>query len=107
VILPPLSVKREQNGAKQVIWPEQVRAGRGLIGWSRERLAGESGVPLRTLSRIESGETTRPRGRTMQALAAALRSAGVAFIDPNGGGPGVRLTRQAAIERAVRAAKGE
>ncbi|GAA4387049.1 helix-turn-helix domain-containing protein [Hymenobacter koreensis] len=40
-------------------------------GYSQELLAEQSGVSLRTIQRVEQGETV-PRGHTLQALAAAL-----------------------------------
>jgi transcriptional regulator with XRE-family HTH domain len=40
-------------------------------GWSQEALAEQSGVSLRTIQRVEQGDTV-PRGHTVQALAAAL-----------------------------------
>ncbi|HEX8329599.1 MAG TPA: helix-turn-helix transcriptional regulator [Hymenobacter sp.] len=40
-------------------------------GFSQEALAEHSGVSLRTIQRVEQGETV-PRGHTVQALAAAL-----------------------------------
>jgi transcriptional regulator with XRE-family HTH domain len=40
-------------------------------GFSQEALAEQSGVSLRTIQRVEQGETV-PRGYTLQALAAAL-----------------------------------
>jgi transcriptional regulator with XRE-family HTH domain len=40
-------------------------------GFSQEVLAEQSGVSLRTIQRVEQGETV-PRGHTVQALAAAL-----------------------------------
>ena len=40
-------------------------------GFSQELLAEQSGVSLRTIQRVEQGETV-PRGHTVQALAAAL-----------------------------------
>ncbi len=60
-------------------------------------------MALRTLAELEAGRIQRPQGRTLDALAAH----GVEFIHPNGGGPGVRLTREAALREAVAAAKGE
>jgi hypothetical protein len=50
-----------------------------------------SGVPLRTLDRVENSEV-RPQARTLDALEAA----GVEFIAENGGGPGVRLRKRQA-----------
>lgn len=51
-----------------------IRKSRGL---SQEMLAEQSGVSLRTIQRVEQGDTV-PRGHTLQALAAAL---GVALDD--------------------------
>ncbi|MFD9900266.1 multiprotein-bridging factor 1 family protein [Mesorhizobium sp. NPDC059025] len=77
---------------KKDITPEQVRAARALLDWSRENLADASGVTIRTLARIESAQTV-PRESTLEALTRALEHAGVEFIPANGGGPGVRLSR--------------
>ncbi len=83
-----------------------MRAARALLAWSQRDLAARSDVPLRTLARIEAGEVAKPRGTTMKRLSAALREGGVDFIPANGGGPGVRLTREAALREAMVAAKG-
>ena len=77
---------------KEDIRPEQIRAARALIDWTRADLAGASGVTVRTLARIENSQTV-PRLATLQALTAALESAGIEFIPENGSGPGVRLAR--------------
>ena len=55
---------------------------------------------------LEAGQTPRPQVRTLNALAATLAAHGVEFIHPNGGGPGVRLTREAALREAVATGKG-
>ena len=70
----------------------QLRAARGLVGWSQEDLAKASGVALSTVRRMESS-TGRVRSTTENAwnVQQALEDAGVIFIDENGGGPGVRL----------------
>ncbi|MCE2577287.1 helix-turn-helix domain-containing protein [Komagataeibacter sp. FNDCR1] len=70
----------------------QVRAARGLLGWSRDRLVEASGVPKRTIVRFED-EVTAPRKSTISAIRAALEAAGVEFIAENGGGIGVRLRK--------------
>lgn len=75
---------------KHAIMPAQSRAARGLLNWSREKLAEVGGVPSRTVADFELGNTT-PRASTTAKLAAALEAAGVEFIAENGGGPGVRL----------------
>jgi len=63
-----------------------------LLGWSQDRLAGESGVPRSTIARFELA-TVAPQKRTLAAIRTALEAAGVEFIAENGGGPGVRLRR--------------
>ena len=80
------------NGGISAIVPGQVRAARALLDWSRERLAAESGVPIRTLDRLEGGEGS-PQRRTLAAIRATLEVAGVEFIPENGGGAGVRLRK--------------
>lgn len=50
---------------------ERILTIRKSKGFSQELLAEQSGVSLRTIQRVEQGETV-PRGHTMQALATAL-----------------------------------
>ncbi|MER8918270.1 helix-turn-helix domain-containing protein [Mesorhizobium sp. M0761] len=78
---------------KTDILPQQIRAARALIDWTREDLANASGVTVRTLARIESSQTL-PRTATLQAISSALEAAGIEFISQNGAGPGVRLARR-------------
>jgi hypothetical protein len=40
------------------------------------------------------------RGETREKIRASLEKAGVEFIDPNDGGPGVRLTKPKAKQKA-------
>lgn len=70
--------------------PSQLRAARGLVGWSQAELAEKSDVAKRTIAGFEMGGH-EPYRRTIAALRTALESAGVEFIEQNGGGPGVRL----------------
>ncbi len=74
------------------ISPAQSRAARGLLDWTRDRLAAASGVATRTLLRFEASEG-ETREATIAAIRAALEAAGIEFIEQNGGGPGVRLRR--------------
>lgn len=64
-------------------------------------------MTTRTIDRFETGEVERPRQQTRRRVVDALIAAGVEFIPANGGGPGVRLTREAALREAVAIAKGE
>lgn len=53
-------------------------------------LAVTSGVNAVTINRFETGRSGG-RAETLRKIQTALEGAGVEFIDPNGGGPGVRL----------------
>jgi predicted transcriptional regulator len=76
-----------------MISPEQCRAARGLLGWSQQDLAREAGVGIVTVHQLEAG-TSQPRRSTLAVIKNALETAGVEFIDENGGGPGVRLRKR-------------
>jgi hypothetical protein len=70
----------------------QIRAGRALIRWRAEDLAEAAAVGVATIRRAELAEG--PPGMTLAnqiAVRRALEAAGVAFIDENGGGAGVRI----------------
>ncbi|HUW79351.1 MAG TPA: XRE family transcriptional regulator [Acidocella sp.] len=54
-------------------------------------LAEVAKVSPTTLTKLERGETLYPR--TIAAIRAALEAAGVQFIEENGGGQGVRLSK--------------
>jgi hypothetical protein len=70
----------------------QIRAARALIRWSAVDLAKETTLSVTTIRRAELTETeTSLTSANNRAIRQALESAGVEFIDENGGGPGVRL----------------
>jgi DNA-binding XRE family transcriptional regulator len=75
------------------ISPEQSRAARGLLDWSRDELATRCGVAKRTIIRFEAGDG-ETRGSTLANIRAALELAGVIFVEENGEGPGVRLKKE-------------
>jgi transcriptional regulator with XRE-family HTH domain len=68
----------------------QVRAARGLLGWSQSRLANAASVSRATVNRAEA--TEGPIGAEAP-LVAALVKAGIIFVEANGDGPGVRLKK--------------
>jgi transcriptional regulator with XRE-family HTH domain len=75
-----------------MLTPEQCRAARGLLDWSQGKLAQQAGVGIVTVRQLEAGVHV-PRRATVEVIRRAFESAGVGFIDENGGGPGVRLRK--------------
>jgi transcriptional regulator with XRE-family HTH domain len=71
----------------------QVRAARGLIGWSQTELAEAAGLSLPTVKRFETDNGVKVSDDAISKMVAALESAGVEFIPENGGGAGVRLRK--------------
>ncbi|MET4448949.1 transcriptional regulator with XRE-family HTH domain [Bradyrhizobium sp. GM2.2] len=72
----------------------QLRAARALLRWSALDLAKASKVGVATIRRVEVIDGEIPvTAANEQALRQALESAGVEFIDENGGGPGARLRK--------------
>jgi predicted transcriptional regulator len=73
----------------------QVKAARSLLAWSQEDLAAAAGVSIPTVKRLEAQDgPLGGRDETGMKIRSALESAGVEFIDENGGGPGVRLAKR-------------
>lgn len=79
------------QGAKSPLTSFQIRAARGLVKWSAGDLARQSLVSLRTIRRAELAELHMSlMAANDLAIRRAFESAGVEFIDENGGGAGVR-----------------
>lgn len=55
-------------------------------------MAEEARVGIVTVRQLETGQSS-PRRATLDVIRRALETAGVEFIDENGGGPGVRLRK--------------
>ena len=73
----------------------QIRAARAFVKWRAEDLARESAVGVATIRRAElTDHKTSLTAPNDLAIRRALESAGVEFIDENGGGPGVRLRKR-------------
>ena len=72
----------------------QIRAARALLRWSADDLARETAVGVTTIRRAEltESETSMTKANDL-AVRRVFESAGVEFIDENGGGPGVRLRK--------------
>jgi transcriptional regulator with XRE-family HTH domain len=75
------------------ISPEQCRAARALLDWSRDEIADRAKVAKRTLVDFERGARSAHHS-TLLVVRQAFEAAGVIFIDGNGDGPGVRLRGQ-------------
>jgi transcriptional regulator with XRE-family HTH domain len=73
----------------------QIRAARSLIRWTADNLAAASALSVATVRRAElkEVETSLTMANDL-AIRRALETAGVEFIDENGGGPGVRLRKR-------------
>jgi transcriptional regulator with XRE-family HTH domain len=75
-----------------VLTPEQLRAARIFVRWSRAKLARESGVSIKTTQAFEQGRVASPLMTTEHKWRRALEKAGVIFVDPTTEhGPGVIL----------------
>jgi transcriptional regulator with XRE-family HTH domain len=73
-----------------MISASQCRAARGLLDWSQQELADRAKVGIVTVRQLEAG-AHQPRRATLDVVRRCLEAAGVAFIEENGGGAGVRL----------------
>jgi transcriptional regulator with XRE-family HTH domain len=71
----------------------QLRAARGLLGWSQSDLADAAKIGRATIADFESGKRD-PYARTLDELRSALEAAGVEFT--NGEQPGVRMRSRGA-----------
>ena len=71
---------------------EQVRMARAALGWNVKELAAKVGVAANTISRFENGSDAL--GETLRRIRRVFEEAGITFIDENGGGSGVRLSKR-------------
>ena len=74
------------------ITPNQCKAARELLGWSRSGLARAASVGQTTVYTFQRGAIPRS-GWVLTVLRTALETAGVQFIAENGGGAGVKLRK--------------
>jgi transcriptional regulator with XRE-family HTH domain len=87
---------------KKPISVEQLRAARGLLGWSQSKLAAEAGLSLPTVKRVETQRGASVSDDARHLLQRALERAGVSFIEENGGGTGVRFRERSARDTKLR-----
>ena len=67
-----------------IISTSQLRAARGLLGWSQEKLAEKAHIPLVSLLDYETGARKMP-DTTSANLKHALERSGVIFADDESG----------------------
>jgi transcriptional regulator with XRE-family HTH domain len=75
------------------ITPAQSRGARGLLGLTQPALASIAGLGLSTIVDFERSRRSVSTD-AIHTIRKALESAGVEFIEENGGGPGVRLRKR-------------
>jgi transcriptional regulator with XRE-family HTH domain len=73
---------------------QQIRAARGLLGWSQTELANRAGLSLPTVKRVEAGAGPHVSDEARRRIQKALEAGGAQFVSENGGGPGVRLRKR-------------
>jgi transcriptional regulator with XRE-family HTH domain len=87
-------LSQEEECENLIVYGEQIRAARGLLGWSQADLASKADVGLMTVKRFEAKKG--PVIGTITSLTriqAALEDAGIHFIAPDEWGSfGVRLS---------------
>lgn len=64
----------------------QIRAARGLVGWSQAGLARQCGISVTAMNAIDRGHV-KPRSQTLQKIEQVLENSGVEFLE----GDGVRM----------------
>jgi len=75
----------------KVISGQAIKTARILLGWSRAKLARDSGISQTTIAELEAHRVGKAHSRTAQKLRHALEVADIEFIDNNGGVQRVRL----------------
>ncbi len=69
----------------------QIKAARGLLGWTVQELADKSGLGFTTIVRMESADGVPPsQAKTLDAVRKAVEKAGIEFIGSPDSQAGVR-----------------
>jgi DNA-binding XRE family transcriptional regulator len=77
-------------GGMSMIDSKQIRAARAFLDWTIDKLADGAGINRRTVIRIEKEDgRVAPSEKTLHAIRSAFESAGIEFIETDGGGKGV------------------
>jgi ribosome-binding protein aMBF1 (putative translation factor) len=71
------------------VTPEQVRAARAWLGWSRDDLSKRSGISPGAIGLYEQGRSL-PYDGTLAKLKSCLETAGIEFLFAGNSGTGIR-----------------
>jgi transcriptional regulator with XRE-family HTH domain len=74
------------------ITASQVQEARKLLGWTRDRLAGASGLSPAIIAHLENGRRSATAPRLL-SIRCVLEDFGIIFVEVNGEGSGVRLRK--------------
>jgi ribosome-binding protein aMBF1 (putative translation factor) len=85
---------RKDQEESDLVTNEQLRAARALLGWSQTELASKAGLSVPTVKRLERGFGPHVSDETRARLQKAIETAGVEFMEENGGGAGVRFRQR-------------
>jgi len=87
----------KNNEVSAVLTGSQIRAARGLLGWTISELAERASISYAALQRAEAIDgLPNMQVRNLQAIKTTFEKAGVIFLDGDysgRGGPGVRLRK--------------
>jgi transcriptional regulator with XRE-family HTH domain len=98
-----VGIQRAPFPRSDMITGPQIRAARGLLGWSRAQLSRQSGVSASAIERFENSRHDS-RENTLAAIETTLVESGVEFI----GSVGMQLRADGADQKTsiVRGGKG-
>jgi hypothetical protein len=82
-----------------ILSASQCRGARGLLSMTQPQLASAARLGLSTIVDFEK-RRREVSNEAKVSIRQALESAGVEFIDENGGGPGVRLRKRQSDRRS-------
>ncbi|EJZ23171.1 transcriptional regulator [Rhizobium sp. Pop5] len=87
-----------------MITATQIRGARAMIGMSLEELAAASGLPVETLTALETGDFTGEL-HALFDVRNALEAHGIIFLSSGNqdeGGPGIRLRARTSSDDGIR-----
>lgn len=79
---------------RQIITLRQCKAARAFLSINQKQLASMAGLAIMSIVDFERGVDREYAESTLTSIRSSLEKAGIEFIDPNGGGPGVRLKKK-------------